>query len=518
MSEQAPNTNEQESKSANPYEGLDNATLAAIAEARNSIDEGSATKTLDLRSKVREILENSGVDGAFKRAYNMNNGELNTFVDGAAAEQTGRRVAEVQSIIDAYDSSDSFADRRTAIREALIAAGHEDAFKQIYNMNNLELTSFVEAARAEHQELTTPSESEALEVAYDEYEKQEGTPYDVDKDRVKDSELARDMAVDEQNISKVGEFIRNNPESPETQRLINELKDIMRQINEALNAARTPEKDDLNDLEDLSTPAANLDDLEDVPRARSGEDDLSDLEDLPTSTADNLDDLDDIDTPQSPDDAHDDDADGDHEEGGDSHEEDEGETERVREKWYKRAWNRLQYTFTPQGRQEMLDRAGNMKDKYKDSKTSTKIAIGVVAATAVTIAAYGAWKAGAFDMFSGDNTPDSTPDTDAMPEVTPEVKPEIKPETPPVTPEAFDFSDAARTVESGEGWFQTMNEAGITNAAQQAELLKNDELMNQLKDMGLAYRAPDLGGWGINMPSDGVMPQEALDLIKNASK
>ncbi|QQG50721.1 MAG: hypothetical protein HZB75_04270 [Candidatus Saccharibacteria bacterium] len=238
-------------------------------------------------------------------------------------------------------------------------------------------------------------------------------------------------AEDREKIKKIRDFIRDNPDAPETARLIEELKEVMRKIDEALNPA-----DALDDLGDIPVASAdNLDDLDDAPRVRTGEDDLSDLEDLPTSSADNLDDLDDIDTPRNPDD----DAEGDHEEDDDTHEdEEEEETERTREKWYKRVWNRFQYTFTPQGRQELFDRAGDMKDKYKDSKTSTKIAIGVVAAAAVGIAGYAAWRAGAFDIFGGDN---NTPDVDSgskgetPPAVDADVAPKT-PETPPVVPGA----------------------------------------------------------------------------------
>lgn len=293
---------------------------------------------------------------------------------------------------------------------------------------------------------------------------------------------------DREKIKKIRDFIRDNPDAPETARLVEELKEIMRKINEALNSG-----DALDDLGDIPVSGDNLDDLDD----------------LPTGSGDNLDDLDDINTPRDPREANYVDKDTALNEAYDEYEAREGspydvdkgrekdvekareladlereamaertrvkdineahdqaleenaelagtrvedineawdqahaeDAERTREgKWYRRAWRRFQYAFTPQGRQEMFDRAGDLKDKYKDSKTSTKIAIGVVAATAVTIAAYGAWRAGAFDMFGGDNTPDGTPDVDSgskgnTPPVDADTSPKT-PETPPVVPGA----------------------------------------------------------------------------------
>jgi hypothetical protein len=449
MSENAPSTNETEAKeNDSPYEGLDNATLAALAEARNSIDEESATKTLDLRSKVREILENSGADGAFKRAYNMNNGELNQFVDGAAAEQTGRRVTEVQSIIDAYDSSDSFADRRIAIREALIAAGHEDAFKQIYNMNNLELANFVEAARREHQELTVPTEEQSLETAYDEYEEREGTPYDVDKDRVKDAGLAREMAANEDTIRKLGDFIRDNPEAPETPRLVEGLRDVMRQINDAL-ALKNPDVANSPDDIDASRDSRGSDYVDkdtalneaydeyetregspyDVDKGREkdvekahedaiaeyataehgGEDYDVDKGRLPEADALNeaYDEYEtregeaydvDKDRVKDVDEAHDQALEENAVRSGtrvediseawdQAHAED---AERTREsKWHRRALRRLNSLWNRAGAEAMM-----LPERYRGSRGPTKVAIGVVAIAAVGVAVYAAWKFG----------------------------------------------------------------------------------------------------------------------------
>lgn len=175
MSEKSPNpTSEPAPKESNPYEGIDNATLTALAEARASIDEDSPTKTLDLRSATGRILENGGVESAFARAHNLTNTEVDKFIDGAAEESKKRHVVELQSIVEAYDAHDSFADRREALREALIANGHEDAFKKIYDMNNLELQAFVDATRREYEDATKLDESAALAEAYDEHKTREG--------------------------------------------------------------------------------------------------------------------------------------------------------------------------------------------------------------------------------------------------------------------------------------------------------------------------------------------------------
>ncbi len=63
-----------------------------------------------------------------------------------------------------------------------------------------------------------------------------------------------------------------------------------------------------------------------------------------------------------------------------------------------------------------------------------------------------------------------------------------------------------------------MAEAGITDPEKQQAILANGDVMSKLQDMGLAYKAPELGGWGISMPANGKMPTEALELLTNAAK
>ncbi|HEY5695632.1 MAG TPA: hypothetical protein VIQ80_02245, partial [Candidatus Saccharimonadales bacterium] len=185
MSEKLVSSNESEQQNKNPYEGMSRDALDAIANAKASLDPESATPGADLRTAVRESLEASGDERAFRRVYDMNNLELNEFVDGVSGELKHRRVDELKAIVEAYDNNETFGDRRTALREALEAAGDERAFRRVYDMNNLELNAFVSDARRQLQEETSLSEEEALGEAYTEYEEREGTPYDVDKGRVK---------------------------------------------------------------------------------------------------------------------------------------------------------------------------------------------------------------------------------------------------------------------------------------------------------------------------------------------
>ncbi len=78
--------------------------------------------------------------------------------------------------------------------------------------------------------------------------------------------------------------------------------------------------------------------------------------------------------------------------------------------------------------------------------------------------------------------------------------------------ESMEFSPSAYNIDIHEGWYQTFQEMGFTQA-QGEELLKDHDLMQQLVDRGLAYEAPELGGYGIEMTADGKIPQEALELI-----
>lgn len=109
------------------------------------------------------------------------------------------------------------------------------------------------------------------------------------------------------------------------------------------------------------------------------------------------------------------------------------------------------------------------------------------------------------------DTPDVTAPVDVdEPVVTPEPLP-IE-EVPAPTP--TEYGQDARTIDLGEGWYDTFDELGITNPEDKADLLANDDLMNRLDALNVAYPDTNLfGDWGIDMTNDGRMPEPALDAI-----
>jgi hypothetical protein len=84
------------------------------------------------------------------------------------------------------------------------------------------------------------------------------------------------------------------------------------------------------------------------------------------------------------------------------------------------------------------------------------------------------------------------------------------------SPEVFPATE--RTVFNGEGWFKAMERVGITDPIEQRNLLDNNGLMEKLHHMGYAYKAQHLGGWGLYMPSNGVISNKAVRLIESARK
>lgn len=80
-----------------------------------------------------------------------------------------------------------------------------------------------------------------------------------------------------------------------------------------------------------------------------------------------------------------------------------------------------------------------------------------------------------------------------------------------------EWSSDVKNIDPNEGWLQSFKEIGL-NVHDRYELLHNDQLMSKLANVKfpdgtpVAYRASDLGGWGINL-GDGKMPQAALDEI-----
>lgn len=73
------------------------------------------------------------------------------------------------------------------------------------------------------------------------------------------------------------------------------------------------------------------------------------------------------------------------------------------------------------------------------------------------------------------------------------------------------FSDAARHIDSGEGFYQTFKEMNIPQS-EWSDLL--DKVGPRLQEQGIAYPMGD--SWGINMTSSGKMPDTALRIIENA--
>ncbi|MCA9338923.1 hypothetical protein KC939_01095 [Candidatus Saccharibacteria bacterium] len=84
-----------------------------------------------------------------------------------------------------------------------------------------------------------------------------------------------------------------------------------------------------------------------------------------------------------------------------------------------------------------------------------------------------------------------------------------------VVPQAHDisssFSDAARHIDSGEGFYQTFKEMGIPQS-EWSDLL--DKVGPRLQEQGIAYPMGD--SWGINMTPSGKMPDSTLRIIENA--
>lgn len=81
----------------------------------------------------------------------------------------------------------------------------------------------------------------------------------------------------------------------------------------------------------------------------------------------------------------------------------------------------------------------------------------------------------------------------------------------------YEYSPDALTIKPGEGWYETFKNVGVVDEQARKALLGDEGLMQQLKDMGLAYPDSELG-WGMNMTSDGQMPRKALDLIRESAQ
>lgn len=110
-----------------------------------------------------------------------------------------------------------------------------------------------------------------------------------------------------------------------------------------------------------------------------------------------------------------------------------------------------------------------------------------------------------------DQVPDSDPDTGKV------EAPDRTPIPVPTLPGGEYVTQGAYEIRTGEGWFRTFSEMGIDNADAQATLLEDRQLMNELRQLKLAYPDSSLGGWGIYQQPNGTMPPAAIDSILRAA-
>ncbi|MNQ67226.1 hypothetical protein D3C85_817420 [compost metagenome] len=146
------------------------------------------------------------------------------------------------------------------------------------------------------------------------------------------------------------------------------------------------------------------------------------------------------------------------------------------------------------------------------SDKNLKRMVGVVAGVIIAVSLY---KIGS-DIFGDNNVfadPGSVPNTGGG-EAAP--APEVAPAPAPAAIEgsgqdwdATNFSEAARTVEAGEGFNQTFLDLGIPETEWSGLLQK---VGPQLAEQGWAYPTLD-GSWGISRP--GTFPDSVLQLIQN---
>lgn len=82
------------------------------------------------------------------------------------------------------------------------------------------------------------------------------------------------------------------------------------------------------------------------------------------------------------------------------------------------------------------------------------------------------------------------------------------------TTETHNYSSAAETIERGEGYYQTLNEMGVEDTADQIKVL--DEAAPELLKEDGSYKMRD-GNPGILMTEDGKMPEETLNILHDAA-
>lgn len=154
-------------------------------------------------------------------------------------------------------------------------------------------------------------------------------------------------------------------------------------------------------------------------------------------------------------------------------------------------------------------RDGETREDYEKraKKYGRRVLLGTVAVVGAVIAtkfavdhiSTGGGSAG------GNVSPEATPGHISTPDSVDSVIPA------PETPTPAEFSPEAYNVVPGEGWYNTFKEMGITDATEQANLLR--KVGPQLQDMGWAYPMGE-SSWGISQP--GQLPNDVLELIQNS--
>jgi hypothetical protein len=399
-----------------------------IAELRAtaSADERHAGRIKDKEDKLNELLiaysEKDGADPVI----------IDQIVDRSVREASNPE-ASGDPIVNKLDTDDDELAKLTGSGDPIVNKLSDDELDSLKTdpvVNNLE----DEKRDGEEGRL---SKEDALNEAYAEYETREGEAYDVDKNRVKDIDEAREQAEAEDQ-----EWTRQKAAEEEQIRTlgtIDEVRDEAYEENDRRNAEAARKKAE------------------------------ADEQDRTYGTADEVRD--------------------------EAYEEDERLNKKLT--WRDKLKNPGAYLGSV-----FAVRKGEALEKWRGSRKLTKVAIGVVA----LVAAAGAIKLG-YDLFNDPNVDaNNLPDGGGTP--TPEaVDPTPTPEKVP-TPSPEAFSDAARTVEGGEGWYQTFNEMDIPQS-EWAGLL--DKVGPDLAENGWAYKMPN-GEWGISQP--GKLPQDMLELIQ----
>ena len=143
------------------------------------------------------------------------------------------------------------------------------------------------------------------------------------------------------------------------------------------------------------------------------------------------------------------------------------------------------------------------KESKKSSRKITILALGTIAVAGGVIS----WKLGAFDnLFGHHHGGGNGSGVDATLPGGGDTAPTAP--TNPTTPEVVNFSDTARNVHAGEGWYETYQDMAIPQAEWHDLLQKTGP---ELQTHDWAYQMAD-GTWGISRP--GTLPQDMLELIQ----